>query len=97
MREASNTLRVEEVSVSITQNASRADELQDGNIPFHLSVVMNEVASEHDTYTLPPVESSLHVHPLKLVFVTVSDAESLNALTYTPPPRPPLAVQSLNV
>ena len=77
MSDASNALRVEEVIVSITQNASRAVELQVGNISLHLAVVMNLVASTHDTYTLPPVvaESLVHVHPVKLVFVTVSDAE----------------------
>ena len=97
MSEASNALRV--VSVSFSQNASCTVELQDGNIPSHLSVVMNEIASKHDTYTLPPVvtEASLHAHPVKVVFVTVRDAVLLVAFTYTPPPRPLVAVQNVNV
>ena len=50
-RDALNAVR--DVMLSLTQHASLAVVLYEGNIPVHLFALMNVVPSTHDTYIDP--------------------------------------------
>ena len=94
-RDALNAVR--ELIVSLTQNASLAVVLYEGNIPVHLFALINVVPSTHDTYIDPLTSQSVQVQLVNVVFITLTDGREDAALTYTAPPYPLDALHDVNV